>query len=649
MFYYLLIVLILSNINCIIRLPGNVSTDYYFTTFMNANNELMYFEPEEKSLYVFPRTLSPSEYEKTQKMTTTTFNRNNIPQTVYLNIRYLNAASVEVSFFDEEHLTTYTFEKDSSIYDHISVRPLFDGFSFYVFSNAKNNSEHRNTLEIVEFDLATKRTTTRFTYRFTSEADRVNCYCMATTDSDIFCGMIEKTENATHALYNQYIFLLDEDDGSDMGKELIDSSTELIDEKKGTEYLNILKNKLFVLISLETEKILYCYVNSGVYCGLARVRRRRLEIVVEKEKIFDDFTFQSNLVSDSISLRQKGNEYILSVIDGEKVRFASISVFANNRILVNYRTDQIFMKSNSPYFAKLFLDKENKMLISLAYKEKGETHAYIADLEYSTCIDTNVNVYNAEKKLLTFDITPNILEVSRKYDIVFLNDGKPINSLLYIEDEVIVESRRYDIGENIYFNLSAKDYDDTKNKGVYELEFTNSKTMDSQVCKLTVNIKKCEDKCEYCTATKCWDKDWTLIEEKEDDKDKNDTDSDKPNDKDKNDTDSDKPNDKDKNDTDSDKPNDKDKNDTDSDKPNDKDKNDTNDTSSDKDDGKKKENGKKNKNKLKGYQIALIVIGAVLVVALIVGLILYFKFRSKKQKENEPDVEAQVDNEPLTS
>jgi hypothetical protein len=232
MLYFFLITLVLSHINCLTRLPGNISTDYYFNIFMNADNDLMYFEPEEKSLYVFPPTLPPSEYDKTPKVNTSTFNQNNIPQNVYLYIRYLNATSVEVSFFDEEHLTTYTFEKDSSIYDHISVRPLFDGYSFYVFSNAKNNSEHRNTLEIVEFDLATKRTTTRFTYRFTSEADRVNCYCMATTDSDIFCGMIEKTENATHALYNQYIFLLDEDDGSDMGKELIDSSTELVDEKK---------------------------------------------------------------------------------------------------------------------------------------------------------------------------------------------------------------------------------------------------------------------------------------------------------------------------------------------------------------------------------------------------------------------------------
>ena len=602
MLYFFLITLVLSNINCLTRLPGNISADYYFNIFMNANNDLMYFEPEEKSLYVFPRTLSPSEYEKTPKVNTTEFNQNNIPQLIYLNIRHLNATSVEVSFFDEEHLTTYTFEKDSSIYDHISVRPLFDGLSLYVFSNAKNNTEHRNTLEIVGFDLATKRTTTRFTYRFTSEADRVNCYCMATTDNDIFCGMIEKTENATHALYNYSIFVIDEDDGSDMGKELLDSSFEVIDKKKGTEHLGILYNKFFILHSFGEQRMLYCYVNSGVYCGIARVSatRRRLQIVAEKQKIFDDFNFQSNLVSDSIHLRPKGDQVILCVIDGELVRFANILVSNNiNAIQVNYKTYQTYMNSNSPYFAKLFSDNEDKMLIALAYKEKEEFHAYITDLEYSTCRDTNVSAYNAEKKLLTFDITENIFNLGVKNDIIFLNNEKPINSLLYIDNKTIVESETYDKRAYIYFNLSSKDYDDIKNKSVYELEFTNYKSEDSQVCKLTVNIKKCEDKCEYCDETNCWDKNWTLIyekEKKEEDKD------------------------------------DKGK-DNDPDNPN----------------GGKSSDKKNNKKGLKGYQIALIVIGIVLLIALIVGLILYFKFRSKKEAGGETNVEEQVDNEPLTS
>ena len=89
MLYFFLITLVLSNINCLTRLPGNISADYYFNIFMNANNDLMYFEPEEKSLYVFPPTLSPSEYEKTPKVNTTEFNQNNIPQLIYLNKKSL--------------------------------------------------------------------------------------------------------------------------------------------------------------------------------------------------------------------------------------------------------------------------------------------------------------------------------------------------------------------------------------------------------------------------------------------------------------------------------------------------------------------------------------------------------------------------------
>ena len=602
MLYCILIALILSNINCLIRLPGNVSSDYYFVSFMNADKELMYLEPKEKSLYVFPPNLAPSEYEKTSKLNTSEFNENNIPQMIYLHIKYLNATSMEISFFDEEHLSTQIFEKNSSIYDHISVRPLFDGFSFYAFSNVKNKSENKNTLEIVKFDIATKTSTPRFTYRFASEADRVNCYCTATTDNDIFCGMIEKTENSTHAFYNHTIFVIDEDDGSDMGKQLIDSSYEIIDKKKGTEYMNILHNKFFTLMSFGEQKMLYCYVNSGVYCGVAQVRRRRLEVSTEKVKIFDNFTYQSKLVSDSISLRQKGNEFILSLIDGEAVRFARISISNSNRITVNYKTAQTFMKSNSPYFAKLFLGNNDQLLLSLAYKEKGEMHPYFTDLEYTSCVDTNVTIYNAEKKLLTFDITYDIFDAYSKNDIFFFNEGKPINSLLYINNEKIEELEKYDVRANIYFNMSAKDYEDIKNQSVYELQFANSLDDDSQKCKLTVNFQKCESKCEYCTEYKCWDKNWKLIYEKEEKKDK---DKDKDKDGDSSDPDSDNNND-----------------------------------NSDKKKGKK--------SKLKGYQIALIVIGVLLLVALIVGLILFFVCRSKN-KEKDENVEEQVDNEPLTS
>ena len=629
MLYCLLIALILSNINCLTRLPGNVSTDYYFTAFMNEDNELIYFEPKEKSLYVFPPTLDPSEYENELKVNTSSFIENNIPSLVYLYIKYLNATSIELSFFDEEHLSVQTFEKNSSIYDHISVRPLFDRFNLYVFSNAKNSSEHRNTLQIIGVNMATKATTTRFTYRFRSEAERVNCYCTATTDNDIFCGMIEKTENSTHAFYNHTIFVIDEDDGSNMGRHLIESSYEVIDNEKGTEYLNILHNKLFILNSFGNERMFYCYINSGVFCGLAQVRRRRLEVVVEKEKIFDDFSYQSNLVSDSISFKQRGNDFILSLIDGEKVRFAKISI-SNNRILVNYKTEQIFMKSNSPYFAKLFLDNNDQLMIALAFKEKGEIHPYIAELEYTTCSDTNVTVYNAEKKLLTFNINYNIFDSYSKNDIFFLNDGNTINSLLYTNNEKIVESEKYDVRANIYFNLSDKDYEDIKNQSVYELQFTNSLDRDSQKCKLTINFKKCESKCEYCTEYKCWDKNWKLIYEKKEDKNK-DKDADKDND--------DKDNDNDNN-------NDKDK---DNDKNNDKNNNkDPSSPDSGKDDDDDKKSNKESDNKLKGYQIALIIIGVLLVIALIVGLILFFKCRSKKQK-TESNIEDEVDNEPLSS
>ena len=592
MMNFLLITLFLVNINCLTKLPGNVSTDNYFTIFLNSQNDLIYYEPKEQSLYVFPPTLDPSHYQNASKVNTSEFG-DTLPQTIYLYLKYLNETIIDVSFFDEKHLSTLTYEKSSSDYAHISMKPLWQGYYFYVFSNAKNFTEHRNTIQKVEIDFNTHRFTTAFTDRFRTEADRVNCYCASTSDNDIFCGLISKyvkPDNSTHIFYNFSLLLLDEDDGTNLGEILIESSSEPVDKKKEYEYLNILYNKYFISFPLEQQYMFYCFVNQGVYCGIARVNsRRRLETVREIEKIFDDFTFQSNLVSDSISIKEiDENTFVISLIDGEKVRFASISI-SNNRIRKNKEDEKIFIKSKSPYFIR-FIPRYEDLILALAYEDKGKIYGYVEDLDYSSCNDTNISIYNAEKPLLSFNINASVLE--NKNDIVFINNrrrGRRLYSLLDI-NETVYESEIYD-KENIYFNLSSRDYEQIKNTSIYKLQFAHSLDDHSQRCNLTINFKKCNKECEFCTADKCWDENWTLIYNKEKDREK------------------------------------------------------------EKEKEKEKENKKKSANnsqKLKGYQIALIVIAAILLLAIIVGIILYFKCRSKKQseesEENEENGEKEEDN-----
>ena len=69
---------------------------------------------------------------------------------------------------------------------------------------------------------------------------------------------------------------------------------------------------------------------------------------------------------------------------------------------------------------------------------------------------------------------------------------------------------------DIYFDLSSKDYNYIKSNNKYEIEFTNSLDQKfSERCKLTVSFKKCPAECEYCTLYRCWDKNWNEIREKE--------------------------------------------------------------------------------------------------------------------------------------
>lgn len=133
---------------------------------------------------------------------------------------------------------------------------------------------------------------------------------------------------------------------------------------------------------------------------------------------------------------------------------------------------------------------------------------YLKELEYSSCEDKYLYLYNADEQYLYLTINPSLIQTSKSF--YFLNNGKQINSIFKENKDTVEEDKPYNTGE-IFFKLNQQDYDYVEeNDNKYEIKFSstnNYTSRTSQTCTLTIHIKSCEkEECKYWNYKgDCWD------------------------------------------------------------------------------------------------------------------------------------------------
>lgn len=524
MMYYILILLLAININCLKEIPGFHFRDSYFSCYTTKENNLLYFEPSLLKLYKSMELKNSAEYSNFKDITPApqkNIRIKTLPNILYFNFMYLSNNQIKVSFFNESFLSYFNYPNIIfSDLEHLSIDELGNN-QFAIFSNNEKGSNH--TLNISQFDISqTDKNKFKIikSYIIESDADRINAHCIKTNNNNIICGLIEvflESNNTNYASYNYSLILLKK---NTIDKNIFNYDKGYIDTDYG--YYKFLK-----LIPLDNDRIFLSYENEGIKCGLAQVINSEfIEIIKQDEKIFDNYTFYSKLARDSFSyVKKTDNNIILSIVDKSVVKFANISIGKNNKINSGNIIQKIFKFNQNPFFIKLLENNYNETIIFLSYFPSDDSYiyyGYFQELEYTSCDDEKKYVYNAEKTYLNFDFDyATFIDSEDENNIIIFNNEKTITSLIDYDGKTLEQKKIYK-KDNIYFNLSSIDYNYYYYSGNdYQFNFSNSlNERKSKICTYTISFYKCDSICTYCTSNKCWDKNWNNVKEKKEKKQK---------------------------------------------------------------------------------------------------------------------------------
>ena len=531
MMYYILILLLAININCLKEIPGIHFNDSLFSCYTTKENNLLYFEPSFRKLYKSMELKNSAEYSNFKDITPApqkNIRIKTLPNILYFNFMYLSNNQIKVSFFNESFLSYFNYPNIIfSDLEHLSIDELGNN-QFAIFSNNEKGSNH--TLNISQFDIS-QTDENKFkiikSYIIESDADRINAHCIKTNNNNIICGLIEvflESNNTNYISYNYSLILLK---NNTIDKNIFNYDKRYIDRDYVYEYKNILTHKFLKLIPLDNDRIFLSYENKGIKCGLAQVINSEfIEIIKQDEKIFDNYTFYSKLARDSFSyVKKTDNNIILSIVNESVVKFANISIDKNNKINSGNIIQKIFKFNQNPFFIKLLENNYNETIIFLSYFPSDDSYiyyGYFQELEYTSCDDEKKYVYNAEKTYLNFDFDyATFIDSEDENNIIIFNNEKTVTSLIDYDGKTLEQKKIYK-KDNIYFNLSSIDYNYYYYSGNdYQFNFSNSlNERKSKICTYTISFYKCDSICTYCTSNKCWDKNWNNVKEKKEKKQK---------------------------------------------------------------------------------------------------------------------------------
>ena len=545
MWHYLLILILLNNINCTEELSGYFKMDYFSSEYITPNNDILIFEPKEGNLYISKPIQNSPQYNPPSQKGLKAFDQDK-PETLYFNFLNIEPQIIQVSYFNETNGASFNYTQKLKEYSYISIEEIGNG-NFAILLNANNTSKNKNSINIATFDFYAKSNENKFnitkTYILNDKTKRVYSNCITTKGNNIVCALTKKDEDDNLYYYNYTLILLNNEDETISNEIYIYNDSEYIytyeddddydddyydDDyvslsytKFYDEYKNNLIYKFFKIILIDNEKFLYCYMNNnGIYCGLAEIKNNKIQVVYKEKKIFEDFDFSSNLAKNSFdAIKYKDNIIILSLATSSEMKFATLQLSSSNTFTI--KTDKGYysrLDKHYPFYAKLLKNNNNELILfminSHSYYSSTYLKGYIDELEFISCKNSTISLYNADKKTLEFITYPSFLIDAQKAKSLYLFEiGNEINSIYSGYDIPIELNKQYSKSETIYYNFTSEDYYKYTKKHIkYEVGFTSSLETNAQKCKISFNFYNCKSECEFCNSDdKCWDQNWKFI------------------------------------------------------------------------------------------------------------------------------------------
>lgn len=452
--------------------------------FFTENNSLIY---SEKKIF------------QLEKFTQISTNESKIANGYFLSSA--TTSNLNVFYFNESYYFSFTL-KNTKIYSYYISLESIGPENLILFENTNND----NTIYFLDFNynFTSKNINMYIKNKFilNEKTERTNCYCALTSTNKTVCGLIKFLKKYSY-YYDYYYTLISLNENTITYSEKLIYNGTFYSKTKNYENNGVL-TKFIKLVPLEDEKILYCFEEKGIICSLIKLEAQNMTILINQTVFSYDSGTKKNIFS---AIKYKDNQLLLGLLNNNIVYIKKITILSNNTFLSE--DNKIKTSISSIFYLKLLKNNyEDIILITVSKK-----YIDFRELSYSTCNNVSKTIYNGDKVNLNFDISPSINNYNNSDNIIIINNGKELNSLVVGNEEKKLKLSEVYNKNDIFFKISSQDLDEINKYKKYSFEYSNSlnETI-SQRCFYTLTFKGCKSECDICTSNgNCYDKNFKSI------------------------------------------------------------------------------------------------------------------------------------------
>ena len=452
--------------------------------FFTENNSLIY---SEKKIF------------QLEKFTQISTNESKIANGYFLSSA--TTSNLNVFYFNESYYFSFTL-KNTKIYSYYISLESIGPENLILFENTNND----NTIYFLDFNynFTSKNINMYIKNKFilNEKTERTNCYCALTSTNKTVCGLIKFLKKYSY-YYDYYYTLISLNENTITYSEKLIYNGTFYSKTKNYENNGVL-TKFIKLVPLEDEKILYCFEEKGIICSLIKLEAQNMTILINQTVFSYDSGTKKNIFS---AIKYKDNQLLLGLLNNNIVDIKKITILSNNTFL--YEENKFKTSISSIFYLKLLKNNyEDIILVTIS-----KNYIDFQELSYSRCNNVSKTIYNGDKVNLNFDISPSINNYNNSDNIIIINNGKELNSLVVGNEEKKLKLSEVYNKNDIFFKISSQDLDEINKYKKYSFEYSNSlnETI-SQRCFYTLTFKGCKSECDICTSNgNCYDKNFKSI------------------------------------------------------------------------------------------------------------------------------------------
>ena len=404
-------------------------------------------------------------------------------------------SDLKVFYFNESYFISFIIKTSGNYISLESIGPE----NLILFQRGDANN-----INFVDFKFTSNNITMYIKKNFTlnERTWETNCNCTLTSTNKTVCGLIKIIRKDIIYYYKYYYYCyytlisFNENTNNYTEKLIYNETSSIYYSFENKD--NFAKFKFIKLVPLEDEKILYCFEENVIECSLIKLEGQNMAILKSQKFFYIGSGIKKNFFS---AIKYKDNQVLLGLLSNNNVHIKKITI-NNNKFLSEDNTIKTSIYSN--FYLKLLKNNNEDIILVTISKNYIE----FTELSYSRCNNVSKTIYNGDKVNLNFDVSPSINNYNNRDNIIIINNGKELNSLVVGKEEKKLKLSEVYNKNDIFFKISSQDLDKINKYKNYSFEYSNSlnETV-SQRCSYTLFFKECKSECDICTTYgNCYDK-----------------------------------------------------------------------------------------------------------------------------------------------